>query len=249
MEMARAKHALLIAVAALATACTVGQVAIPELAGPSELGLSVRITVTPDTLVADGVSSATVAVVARDPNGQPVPGISFRLDMFVGFTQTDFGTLSARTITTGSDGVARATYTTPLTSPFLFGGPATRVSIQATRIGSDFQTAIAQHADVNTIPPPLPAAVPGAPVACVTFVPAAPKVGDLVTFDASCSQPGSGHSIVSYFWIFGDNTANDEHGVDASHTYTASGAYSMVLGVVDEVGQTGSTFRTIIVIP
>jgi PKD repeat protein len=247
--MARAKYTSLIALAVLMTACTIDQTEIPDLTGPSEYGLSVGVTATPDILLQDGVSRSTIAVSARDANGQPLPGVSFRLDTLVGFAPTDFGTLSSRTITTGSDGIARATYTPPLASPFFFGTPATRVSVQATRIGSDFQAAVAQHADIVAVPPPVPTVVPGAPIACVTFAPASPKVGDLMTFDASCSQPGSGHTIVSYFWSFGDNTANDEHGVDASHTYLASGTYTMVLGVIDEAGQTGSTFRTIVVTP
>ena len=66
-------------------------------------------------------------------------------------------------------------------------------------------------------------------------------------FDASGSQPAAGHSIVSYFWDFGDGRLNDEHGNDASHAYAAAGTYTMVLGVTDEAGHSNSTFKQIVV--
>ena len=66
-------------------------------------------------------------------------------------------------------------------------------------------------------------------------------------FDASSSQAAAGRRIVTYAWDFGDNQANDEHGSDASHPYTSAGSYTVVLGVVDDLGRVGSSIRTIAV--
>ena len=83
----------------------------------------------------------------------------------------------------------------------------------------------------------------------MTYSPGAPKVGQLVAFDASTSQAGAGHTIANYFWDFGDGRPNDEHGSDASHAYPAAGTYTMVLGVIDELGRIASTFNTVVVTP
>ena len=44
------------------TGCGLDDVEIPELDGPSELGLSLKLTVSPDIIVADGFSTALVTV-------------------------------------------------------------------------------------------------------------------------------------------------------------------------------------------
>jgi len=69
--MARALRflALVAAVALGASACTVKKTEAPALTGPSELGLSLTVSATPDILTQDGSSQATVTVVARDSAG------------------------------------------------------------------------------------------------------------------------------------------------------------------------------------
>jgi PKD repeat protein len=230
-------------------ACTVQQMDVPPVTGPSEFSLSLDILANPDTLTQDGVSQSTVGVTARGPDGMPVSGRQFRLTMVVNGATTDFGTLSTRNVTTGADGRATATYTAPLASPFQAGAPPTQVAIYATPIGTNFTTASSQFVSLLLLTPPVPAANPNAPTAAVTFTPAAPKVGDLVTFDASGSVAAPGRQIVSYYWNFGDGQPNDETGVDASHVYVVAGTYTMILGVVDDAGQISSTFRTITVVP
>jgi PKD repeat protein len=68
-------------------------------------------------------------------------------------------------------------------------------------------------------------------------------------FEAISSQAAPGHSIRDYFWDFGDGLPQSEEGHDASHIYEAAGTYTMVLGVVDDVGRIGSIFKTIVVSP
>ena len=89
----------------------------------------------------------------------------------------------------------------------------------------------------------------GAPTASVTYSPASPKVGQLVTFNAAASAAQAGHQIVTWYWDFGDGLANDEHGNDASHVYQAAGTYYMVLGVTDDAQRMDSDVKTIVVTP
>ena len=45
-----------------------------------------------------------------------------------------------------------------------------------------------------------------APAATFSFSPASPGVGEDVFFNGSTSTAGSGHTIASYAWTFGDGT-------------------------------------------
>src|ERR1700694_4227922 len=108
--------------ALLSAACTVSSTDIPSLTGPSELALSFSVSATPDSITQDGHSQSLITVTALDENGQPRPGVIFRLDMFVGGVAADYGTLSAKTVVTGTDGKATAAYTAP--NPVVSGGNA-----------------------------------------------------------------------------------------------------------------------------
>lgn len=46
----------------------------PPLAGPSGLGLTIEMGAAPAFLNADGISTSTVTITARDPDGRPVTG-------------------------------------------------------------------------------------------------------------------------------------------------------------------------------
>lgn len=73
----------------------------------------------------------------------------------------------------------------------------------------------------------------GPPTANFTWSPFTPKVGELVTFDASSSIP-SGGSIVDYEWNFGDgHTASD---YIATYTFTDATIYTITLNVTDSNG-------------
>jgi PKD repeat protein len=147
---------------------------------------------------------------------------------------------------TGSDGRARVQYTAPTSNPFAAGGPGRRVTIYATPVGANRVSNVRQSVTLLVTPPLAPPTELGAPTASVTYSPAAPRVGGVVTFNGSQSTASSG-SIVTYVWDFGDGQFNEEHGFDASHTYSAAGTYTMILGVIDESGRLGSTIRTIVV--
>src|ERR1044072_8475102 len=64
----------------LSAACTLSDQGAPALTGPSELGLSLALTATPDLVAANGSSQSIIEVIARDPNGQPSPNVEMRID-------------------------------------------------------------------------------------------------------------------------------------------------------------------------
>ena len=112
--MRRPYRSLMIAAAVLASACTVSRTPAPPLQGPSELGLSLAITASPDVLSQDGASQSQITVHARDANGQVASNVAFRAEITVeGGGAYDYGSLSARTLVTGSNGLATFTYTAP----------------------------------------------------------------------------------------------------------------------------------------
>ena len=68
---ARLRPGVIAAVIACGTGCTIADTRAPSVTGPSELGVAIALQATPDVLVLDGISEATVAILVRDANGQP----------------------------------------------------------------------------------------------------------------------------------------------------------------------------------
>ena len=64
------------------------------------------------------------------------------------------------------------------------------------------------------------------------------------SFDASASSDSDG-TIVSYAWNFGDGSAAS--GATASHTFAASGSYTVTLTVTDDAGDSGAASQTVTV--
>ena len=241
------RSSLLVSLAVGAAGCTVHQAgAAPDLAGPSSFGHYLTLTASPDSITADG-SMSTITATLIGPDGKPMAGVPLQLSMAVSQTPVDWGYLSSRQLYTDSSGQAKTAYFSPVMTGFFAGTPGQTVAIVATPVGSNYVGAIPVNALIRVTPPPVPILGVDSPTAAVTYAPSAPKVGDLITFDASGSAAASGHEIVSYFWDFGDGRLNDEHGSDASHAYAAPGTYTMVLGVTDEAGKSGSTFKQIVV--
>lgn len=237
------------AAAVLASGCTVKQTEVPALTGPSEFAISVSMSATPDTLIAGGTQQAAIVIQARDTSGAPKANQQFRLYTEVEGAMVSFGSFSAPAVVTGSDGRATAVYMMPTFSPFMAGTPARRVSIIAVPVGTDYNGAVSNSVAVLVVPPPVPSGVSGAPTPALTASATTVKVGQLVTFDASQSAASPGSSITGWFWDFGDNLLNDEHGSDASHVWASPGTFTVVLGVVDNTGRVSSTFKTIVVTP
>ncbi len=214
-----------------AAACAVESVSTPAPTGPSELGLSLGVNVNPDTLRQDGSSSATIVVSALGPNSLPMSGVTVRLEVLVGATPVDFGTLSHRTVTTGSDGKAQATYLSPGPPPPSVTSDTT-VTIRATPVGTNYANSLPRTADIRLVRPGVILPPNGAPVPRFFMSPSTGREEEPVLFDASGSTDDG--QIVSYEWSYGDGESGA--GRTSQHTYRLAGSYLVTLAVTDDRG-------------
>ncbi len=220
------------AIAAL-TGCTLDKQTAPPLAGPSELALSIAMSVTPDILTQDGQSQATLTITARDAYSQPVRGLTLRVDMVQSGGAVQFGTLSSTTVSTNSDGRATLSYTAPPPPPST-AGDSVLMDFEATPVGSDYANTQHTFTTIKLVRPGAPLGPPPTQFAAsFIFSPGSPHEGDTVQFDGSASTDDSG-AITSYAWNFGDGgTAS---GVRVTHTYDLTGQYSATLTITDNRG-------------
>jgi PKD repeat protein len=238
-----------VAAAVLAAACTVHQASSPSLTGPSELALSLNVTATPDSISLDG-SQSSVVVEAHDATGAAKVGVSLRLDIAVGGTVQDCGTLSARNIVTGTDGRATTIFTAP-TLPLPFPqcsgfAPGNSVTIIATPSGSNAETTNFRTATIRLMPTGVILPPAASPTAAFTVSPTPATAASPLHFDASTSLPGAGAiQITSFNWSFGDGTTGT--GVTPTHTYTGAGSYTVTLTVTNDRGLSASTTQTVAV--
>jgi chitodextrinase len=228
-------------VVALASACTMKSQDAPPLTGPSELGQSIAIAVSPDVLPQDGASQSFITVTARDENSLPIRNLTLRTETRVGGVPVDFGTLSARSVVTGSDGRATLVYTAP-PSPAVSPDAFLIVDVVVTPLGTDYNNSNQRSAAIRLVPQgqTIP---PGDLVPLFTVTPTAPVDNQTVLFDAS----GSTGTIASYQWNFGDGARGD--GRTDDHAYATPGTYVVTLTLVDPFGRTASRSQSITVAP
>jgi PKD repeat protein len=247
--MARPTKSSLPIVAALLLAaswgCTTKKQEAPPLTGPSELGTSISITVSPDVLRQDGASQSLVTVTARDNSGQPLRNLTLRAEITVGGIITDFGNLSARNIVTDANGRATSVYTAPPAGPIAVD-TGTVVSITVSPMGTDFGNATAKTVDIRLVPP----GVIGAPPSSLRIAINTPAavVGDTAVFTATITDAAGNDAssqVASYQWNFGDGTSSG--GRTASHVYSQPGNYAVTLTITDVLGRIGQSSQSITV--
>lgn len=242
--MGKVTRALALAALAASVACTVHQTEVPPLGGPSGLALSLEVTATPDSISQDGASQSSVMVFARNASARPISGLAIRLDITVGGQAVDFGTLSARTIVTGTDGKARAVFTAPPPPPTSTSNSFVEVDIWATAMGNNADTAQSNYAAVRLTPPGVILPPAGTPTATFVFTPTPVTAGIPVLFDATASRPGSGASqIASYAWTFGDGSTGT--GATVNHAFNTAGTYTVTLTVTNDRGMSASTTQQV----
>jgi PKD repeat protein len=246
--MVRAFRTLtLLATVAVAAGCSIENTTAPALSGPSELGLSLSLAASPDILAQDGASRSDLRILSFDANGKPKPGVTLRLEVTQGGQIVDFGTLSQKTVTTGNDGVAAASYTAPRT-PAAPVDTGTLVTILATPIGSNYANSVPRAVDIRLVPTGV-IIPPSDLVAGFTFTPASPAAQDPVVFTASWCANGASTdctagSVTSWSWSFGDGgTAT---GQVVTHQF-AAGVWPVTLTVKDPANRAVSTTKTIVV--
>ncbi len=223
--------------------CTMKDQDAPALAGPSEFATSLTMTASPDTITQDGASQSVITIVARDVNNQPVPNLGLRVDIVVnGAFANDFGRLSARNLTTASDGRATVVYTAPPQPPD-HNDPEALVRIYITPVGTNYDNATYRSVSIRLVQPGT-IYVPGAPIAQFTYTPSSPRALQNVFFDGTLSSDTDG-TVVNYQWSYGDG--DFETGSTQYHDFLAAGTYNVTLTVTDNSGNRASTTRIITV--
>jgi PKD repeat protein len=245
MSLSRLALALVALAATALGGCTVDETEIPPLSGPSELGLSLQMTATPDILPQDGSSQSAVQIVARGPDGRAVRALSLRMEIAVGGIVQDFGTLSSRTVVTGDDGIARLTYTAaPRSGDPSYAG--SDIQLRATPISTDYAGTTSREITMRLTPPGVILPPNGAPVPEFTWSPAEVTLNADTIFDASATtDEGRACGNCTYNWTMGDGTSKS--GQVITHFYRTAGTFTVRLTVTDPGGQTASKAQAVTV--
>lgn len=246
-----------VGLALASAACVVNSTDVPSLTGPSEMALAFGLTASPDTITQDGASQSRIVLSAFDASGKAAVGQAFRLDLIVDGAYSEFGTLSARTLVTGSDGKATAFYTSPpvmpkygffdLCSPSLFSYalPNNCVKVVATSIGTGFKAGnYNKTVDVHLVPP-VSSRPPDAPLANFVYSPQFPAVAQEINFNGNPSAAAAGRILVRWDWNWGDGTVGTGSNPIEDHDYAFAGDYPVTLTVYDNFGVFSSATRYI----
>lgn len=223
---------IVLCVALLSAACTIGRQESPAISGPSTLALTLSIVATPDVLPRDGQAVSTIRVTARDAQGRGIPNQRVLLNVNEGG-----GTLSAGEITTDANGVGIVQFVAPAAIT-----NAVSASITATPI-SDLVTPLSQtqRTVIALVGPRIVT-----PVAAFSFSPSTPGEQDLVAFNAATStvdgQPCA--AACTFAWDFGDG--DSAQGPFATHRF-ARGTYLVRLTVTSASGGVATTSQTVTV--
>jgi PKD repeat protein len=246
--------AAVVGAALAASACTVHETQVPTLSGPSGLGNSIVVSVSPNVLSWDGQSQSLVTVTATNNVGQPSPNVPMRVDITVAGQAQDLGRLSAKSIVTDATGRASVIYTAPA-PPQVNGVPnngipnnGKKIDIQVTptdaTFNSNFDNTTPRTASIQLMPPGIISAPPSMLVP--SFVVPALNVGDQGVFTAKvvdASGADATRQVVSFQWTFGDGgTAS---GQSVTHTFTQIGTFPVTLTITDALGSTNFTTQSI----
>ena len=225
-------------------ACTVKDVDVPPLAGPSTVGYSIDLQSNTNTLIQDGLSQARITITARDHMGQPMNGRPLRAEIRVDGVAQDYGTLSTKNPVTGSTLI----YTAPPSSPLAQQPQAITIAVLPTDSGV-FGDEFARQIELILMPQGV--ILPQNPnlVAAFTFSPAAPQVMTTVTFNAATTTNNGAACVTActYAWDFGDGTTAT--GQQTTHQYRTVGSFVVRMTVTDSRGATATAVQTVPVSP
>jgi PKD repeat protein len=245
-------------------ACTVKKTEAPDITGPSELGLSLELRVSPDLLHRDGVSQSTLTVTTRDSNGAIQPNVDLRVETIGpnGQITDTMGRLSTKTLKTGGDGRATLTFTAPNSTPSTNSDDGNFiVTLVAVPAGYDYANAVARRVEIRLVPQGTVLPQSGSPLPRFTFSPQRPGEGEDVIFDGSTSIaacafntadpnnaeaciPGDG-TITSYQWDFGNGTSGS--GARTTTKFQTRGNYFVRLIVTNDRGFSNVVGQTVTV--
>jgi chitodextrinase len=234
---------LLLTLAVLAAACTMQKNEEPPLAGPSEFGKSINMTITPDSIQQDGASQSLVTITALGTRGEPLANVLLRAEIRVDNVSTDFGTLSARNLVTNGSGRATLVYTAPATPSGLDIDTHTVVQIGITPTETDFGNASTRFASLRLLPP---GRIESPRTLSLSFSSAGTSTGSVVDETATFTvNPPPGVTIVRYFWSFGDGATATTGLPSTTHSYSAPGTFAVSVTAEDTIGRTGTATTSI----
>jgi PKD repeat protein len=236
MHPASTRFAAVVVAAVTSVSCTMKNQEAPPLTGPSEFGTSIGVAVTPDVLQLDGASQSVIVVTVRDAGSQPLRNVPLRADITLGGQVVDFGSLSSKSLVTNGDGRATVVYTAPASA----GESEAVIDIEITPIGSNYQNAMPRTASIRLVPTGI-RVPPSDLTPAFTFSPDAPIEKQNVLFDASASTG----SIAQYKWDFGNGSTGS--GETTTHAFGGPGTYFVRLTLVDGLGRSASTTRSVTV--
>ena len=263
--MTRKIAALSRALGRTAQGCGLDEVKVPEsLTGPSELGLSLRMLVIPDAVVADGIQTAVVQAVLQDQNGVRVPnrGIVFTIMDESGRT-AEIGQLTSAsgarvfgstTINTNSNGIAQVVYTTPERRDFTADA---RIQIGARPVGTDATGALRWSVSLDlksAEPRRFPQGGTTAPTCSFIWAPNGPlpyKEGTVLRF-TSTATIASPNYVVRYEWYFGDGSGGEtgaEGIIDVQHPFPNAGTFTITHIVTSNTGAQAECTKAVTIVP
>lgn len=216
-------------VALAGTGCSVENPKAPALAGPSEFGLSITLTATPDRLPRDASSESVVTVTVRDAQSRPVGGQ--RLALAVNVAEA---TLSASEVVTDQAGRATFAVTAP---PQTAQVPDNQLVVEVSPVGQDADSsrsrfvAIALSGAANTT----------APTPSFTVTPASPEVKQVTTLDASATtdEGATCGDACTYSWDLGGEATRT--GRIITYQFQTVRIHNVALTVTDAAGSSATT--------
>jgi chitodextrinase len=223
------RSGIILALATLATGCSIDKSTAPELSAPSGFGISIGASAAPDTLPRDGQSTSTVRFLVRDYQDKALAGQRFMLS-------ATSGSLSASDVTTDASGAVTVLFTAPP-----LNSPATSATISATPIGElGVVTSGSRTLLVNLTGPPVP-------TPSFVWNPSNPGRFDLVTFDATGTTVDGASCLdaCTYSWDFGDATTSADR--ITTHRFEETGTFSVRLTVTRPGGIVVSSTRSVVV--
>ena len=239
-------RAAVLVAAASVTGCTTSEQKKPALAGPSEFGQSIAVTVDRDRIPQDGVSRANVVATIYAADGKPITSDRrVTVQWQVSATNGAFVEPSVQQSETDGEGKARMFVTAPAPPAFLPTGNA-RLVVTARVVGSDFlNTLNLRTVEVQLIPPVGTLPVNKDPVAAFTVVPDIGNINQELTFDASgtTDEGEPCGSQCTYQWDFGDYET--DRGQRVTKRFGKAGTFTITLTVTDARGGVDSINRSL----